>query len=203
MNKKILIILAILLLFTGFAFAELELGVGITPPLEDVEGATGDFGQDMLISFHGGYSFWWLFYASWDAYVMPAYLMSALTETIDDSGNVSPGVYKPGFLNMFDVGIRPRIGPLMVMAEVGINTLYVYEQSEDEQSELGGNIRVGAGLHFNHISIMGTVSSVFSSFDSMTNTLEDLGSGDAWLEEKAQEKIMETLIPTITVNLWF
>jgi hypothetical protein len=202
MTKKILIISALLFLISVFAFAEIELGVGITPPL-DVEGATGDFGQDMLISFHAGYSFWWLFYASWDAYVMPAYLVGAMTETSDEFGNLQPGIFKPGFMNMIDFGLRPRIGPLLFLTEVGVNSLYVYQQTDDEQSELGGNIRVGAGVRLGHLSVMATVSSVFASFENMAQTLDDLGSSDPWIADNAAERIADTLLPTITINLWF
>jgi hypothetical protein len=204
MTKKILIISTLLLLIGAFAFAEIELGVGITPPIVTEEsGDVGDASEDISISFHTGYSFWWLFYASYDAYVMPAFLVSALTETTDDFGNAIPGIYKPGIMNMIDFGLRPRIGPILLLTEVGINSLYVYQQTEDEQSELGGNVRIGAGVRLGHLSVMATVTSVFSSFENMAQTFEDLGSGDPWLEEKAQEKLTETLMPTITLNLWF
>jgi hypothetical protein len=191
-------------LIGAFAFAEIELGVGITPPIIDEEGgATGDFGQDLSVSFHAGYSFWWLFYASWDAYVMPAFLVSALTGTTDENENFVPGVYKPGIMNLIDVGIRPRIGPILFLTEVGVNSLYVYQQTEDEQSELGGNVRIGAGIRLGHLSVMATITSIFSSFDNMAQTFEDLGSGVPWREEQAQKKLTETLMPTITLNLWF
>jgi hypothetical protein len=204
MTKKILIFSALLLLIGAFAFAEIELGIGIAPPLTtDEEDTNSDPSEHISYSLHVGYSFWWLFYASWDAYVMPASLISALTGTTDQDENFIPGIYKPGVMNMIDFGIRPRIGPLLFLTELGVNSLYVYDQQEDEQSELGGNVRIGAGIRLGHLSIMATVSSVFSSFENMAQTFEDLGSGNPRLEEKAQEKLTETLLPTITLNLWF
>jgi len=217
MTKKLALCAFLILFLSGVAFAELEVGFGIAPPLgstsdetsddqteSDSESSSGGFFYDNTAVLHAGYSFAWLFYASLDAMMLPPSAVSSMTGYFNvDDGTYKNGVYRPGILSLIDVGIRPRIGPLMLMVTTGINNLYIYQQDElDEEfaSSLGVNLRVGLGLKLSKwlgLMVSGTV--VFSDFDSMIFTLKALE--DPKLTEKATEQLLNNLYPVITLNL--
>jgi len=181
MRKGIILAALLAVMVAAPAIAELELGFGIAPPIGDIPaGAEGEtFFDDATKVLHAGYSFLWLFYACYDGLVLPPYAVSSMTSTLDTStGSYSSGYYRPGFLNTFSLGIRPRIGPFSIMAAVGINQLYVYKEGEDELDipPVGVHLKLGAGFRFAKwlgISVTGTT--VFSDFDSLSATLEALG----------------------------
>lgn len=210
--KKRLLIIGVLFFAAAFVMAgDIELGIGISPPIG--EGDTGEPEQENTFSFHAGYSFWWLFYAAWDGYVMPPGAMAGLTGTteVDPETGESyfvDGYYRPGFVNMFNVGFRPRIGPLVGLATIGVNQLYIYKQDDPEEgidynSEAGANLRLGLGFRSkSHWMIMASAVSIFPSMDELTTTLNDLNSSDPWLQQQAEEKITSSLYPTITLNIW-
>jgi hypothetical protein len=209
MKKKILAAAVLLLLLSMPLFAEIEIGLGFSPPLfPDREGLSGDFFEDSIKSAHIGYSFWWLFYASVDAMVLPPYSVQGLTSTFEE-GYVQLGHYRPGFLFLLDAGIRPRIGPIFILAEVGINNLYVFEQDKLEASgveintDLGVNLKVGAGLKFGFWGVTLSGTAVFANPEIMMKTLQALGSTNQAIAQKALDTIVESLYPAITLQLMF
>lgn len=208
MTRKTALVVALLLLLGGSAWAELELGLGIAPPIGDVpaQAQTGSFFTDATKVLHAGLSFWWLFYAGYDGLILPPYSVQQLTSGIDTgTGQVTDGYFRPGFLNTFNVGIRPRIGPISIMASVGINQLYVYRQDADGLASppLGVNVKAGAGLRFaKWIGLSATVMSVFGDVKEMTDTFNALGGSDPFLAKQAEDKLLNNLFPVITLNLY-
>ncbi len=212
--KKFLIplILILILFIPAFVSAsELELGMGYTPMFGEELDDDATFQESGLTSFHVGYSFWWLFYASWDSFIMPPYIVESMTGGFEedpdnpDAGFVRDGYYRPGFLNMFDLGIRLKLGPVLAFAEMGINTLYVYRQEEDNldiAEGLGANIRLGAGAHFGWWGVTVSISSIQPSIDQAMTILENISSSDPFLQDQAKEMFSETLVPSIMLVLY-
>jgi hypothetical protein len=207
MRKVLLpLIIGILLALSTPVFAEIEIGGSFTPAeflllaneeaqaLEAFLGAADDF--DMIFGFHIGYSWWWLFYASWDAMVMPPWWIYTTT-----SAGGKSGLYRPGFLNLIDVGVRPTIGPVMILAEAGINNIYIYKQEDLAVSggelSLGINLRLGAGLLFDWWSIVVTGTAVFAQFDDMVTVLQ----GVVDQNPKAIRYLINNLIPSISFQM--
>jgi hypothetical protein len=180
--KRIIVTALILFSAVGLFADEWEVGMSFfaPPPIPDnfpIDPIPDEDNPALMPSFHFGYSWWGIFYASWDATVLPPYTVFKMTETVDwSTGNVADGFYRPGFLNFYDVGARLKLGPFVGFGTVGINTLYVYGQSypelaisseERRSARVGANIRLGAGLVFDDwwgMSLVGT---------SMTNSISD------------------------------
>lgn len=204
MKRCIILIASLLLLSLATPiFAEIELGASLTPASflksadaaameQNIVGKEGSFLADLIFGFHVGYSWWWLFYASLDSYVMPPWWVWGNT-----------GEYKPGFLNLIDLGVRPTLGPIMIMAEAGVNYMYLYKQAEDQkgasQPDFGANLRIGAGLQFGFWSLTASGTSVFVNFDEMINTMQKVSDGNP----RAIDKLVATIIPSLTFNLHF
>jgi hypothetical protein len=208
MRKRTALVLAVLLCLGASAWAEIELGVGIAPPLGEIPAgaSSGNFFNDATKVMHVGYSFLWLFYASYDGLVLPPYSVSQMTSSIDNSnGNFLPGYLRPGFLNTFNVGIRPRIGPVSVMASIGINSLYVYKAAADglQLPPVGVNLKLGVGMRLaKWFGITATGTSVFSDFQELTSTLDALTGSDTYLKQIAQDRILNNLFPTVCLVLY-
>ncbi|OHD22302.1 MAG: hypothetical protein A2Y38_00695 [Spirochaetes bacterium GWB1_59_5] len=210
MTKKLMLATFLILAMAGTAFTdELELGFGIAPPLnpDENQGPSGNgFFYDNTAVLHVGYSFAWLFYASYDALMLPPASVSSMTGTFDvTNGTYQPGIYRPGVLSLIDVGFRPRIGPVILMVSTGFNNLYIYKQSELEENagfspDLGVNLRAGLGFKFGKaLSVMASGTVVFNSFDSMITTLEGLGNDT--MRDMVLDNLLSNLYPVITINL--
>lgn len=212
--KKVMIPLILILVFclpwTASA-KEWELGLGYTPMLDE-EAQDTSFQESSLLSFHLGYSFWWLFYASWDSFILPPFIVESMTGAFEEDPNdpeagfYREGYYRPGFLNMFDVGIRLSLGPVIGFAEMGINTLYVYRQKEDEleiDSGVGANIRLGVGARFDWWGLTLAISSIQPSLDQTFELIRNLTSDDAFTQDKAKEMFADTLVPSLMFVMYF
>jgi hypothetical protein len=210
MLRKLACILALLLVAGAGAWADIELGAGISPPLAELpegmpEDAAGPLGN-LMVSFHGGLSFWWLFYGSADSYILPPFVVRNMTTTVDAGGFVKDGQFRPGMLNLFNVGIRPKIGPLAVSATVGINSLYLYKQEELAagafDATLGFNMRLGVYLFLNKAMALNVSGfTVFSSSESLISTMKAIAGEDAFLREAAIDYVLGNLYPTISFVL--
>ena len=190
MRKKVLLVALLVLAMTAPAFADLELGVSWTPiPAED---ASSEEEFESITGFHLGYQWWGIFYATWDSLVMPPRIMYGLTDK-----------KRPGFLNMFDAGIRLRLGPIIMYTTAGINHVYLYKQDQigNYDPDLGVNLRAGAGLKFGWWGANVSGTAVFADFEQMTQRLAALA--DERTAEIAAEKLLENLIPSINVTLYF
>lgn len=209
MTKKLMLAAFLILALAGTAFTdELELGFGIAPPLnqDDMQGPSKGFFYDNTAVLHVGYSFAWLFYASYDALMLPPASVSSMTGSFNvDDGTYQPGIYRPGVLSLIDVGFRPRIGPVILMVSTGFNNLYIYKQDELEEHagfspDLGVNLRAGLGFKFGKaLSVMASGTVVFNNFDSMISTLEGLGNDN--MRDMVLDNLLSNLYPVITLNL--
>jgi hypothetical protein len=208
--KRMTVCFGLAVLALGTAFADIEIGVGVAPPLsERPAGATDNPGPlgDIMVEFHGGFSFWWLFYASADAYVLPPFVVRQMTTAIDtSSGFVKDGQYRPGFLTLFDVGIRPKIGPIALSATAGVNSLYIYKEKDLPKDaykpELGVNLRLGLYVFLNRfMAVTASGTTVFPSFSSLVSTMKAIGGSDSYLQQQAVDYVVGNLYPTVSFVL--
>jgi hypothetical protein len=166
---------------------ELEVGMSFTPVLGETESGEMDF----MFGFHFGYSFLYILYASWDALVIPPVVIENWT-----------GRYRPGFLNLYDAGVRFNIGPVIAYAELGLNSVYVHNQETiGFDPNFGANLRLGVGAKFGWVGVTVSGTSVFPSFDYMVGTLKGLVSET--LRKDSLEKIKDTLVPSLNVTMYF
>lgn len=202
--KKRLAVLFSMIILSAALYGEIELGMSYTPgtvlkseanasldALNTEEDALGD----SIIGFHVGYSFWWLFYASVDSLIVPPWFVEQETSYTDLNNEYHAGTRAPGYINFIDFGIRPKIGPIYVLATVGINNLYIHSEyvTGEEETTLGVNMRLGAGIQFGALSISLTGTKVFSNFEVMEAVLTRLGEGDP----QAETEFLQSLIPSI------
>lgn len=209
MRKVLLpLMIGVLLALSTPVFAEIEIGGSFTPAeyllqmnseaqkLEDFLGVASSEDFDMIFGFHIGYSWWWLFYAAWDSLVMPPWWIYTST-----SAGGETGIYRPGFLNLIDVGVRPTIGPVYVLATAGLNHMYIYKQDDlaiaGGELNLGVNLRLGAGLIFDWWSLVVSGTAVFGKFDDMATVIE----GVADQNPKAIRYLINNLIPSVVFSL--
>ena len=191
--KKILLPLAAVMLIAMAvpAFAgprgEWELGVGWTPSQDIVNQA--------IINFHVGYA-WSIFYASWDAYAMPDYwVYQATTYTDPYSGNWVYGSYLPGFLNLFDVGVRFVLTPVLLYAEVGPNLLYIYG-GHIYNGGIGVNARFGAGVKFDWWGLNLSYTQVFASWSDLEGAFGSAFHGNL-------KPLGDRAVPTLNFAIYF
>ena len=160
---------------------ETDVGVSFMPATEDV------FLDSGLVGLHIAHRFAHVLYASWDALISPPKMVQSWTtsEKTDHHGTklIIPGVYRPGFLNLFDFGLGLPIGPAFISAQAGINYLYILEQFRlaeiNQGGALGANVRVGAGIRFDEWAIIANGTVVFPSIQSALQTITDLGTTGA------------------------
>jgi hypothetical protein len=122
MRKWIVALLIMVALSVPMFALGWEVGLSGTPVPAD----NGDI--EALVGFHFGFSPWAILYASWDALVAPPSLVENLTGSYDVESEITKGgQYRPGFLNLFDVGIRLVLGPIVAFTEIGTNAIHVYD----------------------------------------------------------------------------
>lgn len=203
--KKLLVLLAVVLLVAfavPAAFAEVELGISATPiPVQngdqtDVKTITG---------FHVGYA-WAILYGTWDSLAMPAQFISNMTGHTDTTQ--TPAVYVagpmvPGFLNLYDIGFRFMIRPFVLYAEIGTNSIYVYQPDQHPGfgGDFGANLRLGAGLRFGFWGVNLSGTSVFGSLDELVTTLGGLGAKST--RDAAVSALTKSLVPSLNVTFYF
>lgn len=201
MRKAVLAAVVLLLLMTAPAFSqlgpgEIELGLSFTPLAAD-EGAGPAAEEDALDAmpgFHVGYVLWNFVYASWDSLVAPPSLMSNWT-----------GFLRPGFLNLFNAGIRFVIKPVVGYATIGMNNIYVYRQGDIQglENNFGANLRLGAGVKFDWWGVNLSGTAVFPSFQRMIGTIKGLAATTDDVRNAAIQKIGDSLVPSINVTVYF
>ena len=193
--KKLALPLAALMLLAlavPAAFSEAELGIGLTPG--QVAAPPNPNDTSPILNFHVGYS-WSILYLSWDAYAMPDYWVLNNTTYVDpNSGYTIIGENVPGFLNMFDGGIKIVLKPFIGYAEVGFNNLYL--RGGHTYDKVGVNFRVGAGVKFGFWGINLSGTQVFASFDDMNAAFHMAGHGD-W------SGLTEGMVPTLNFTIYF
>ena len=113
------------------------------------------------------------------------------------------GLYRPGFLNLWDFGIRIQIRPVVASVGLGLNSIYVYRQGDVQtlENNFGANLRLAGGLRFDWWGIGLSGTAVFPSFDYMIDTLKGLIPESS--RQFAAQKIGDALVPSITFTLYF
>jgi hypothetical protein len=191
--KKLLVPLAVLLLLAlavPAAFAEVELGMGWTPFSNPNAAPANDPSKnDSITAFHVGYS-WTILYGTWDALALPAWIVANKTDGAFDV---------PGFLNLYDIGIRLVVRPFLIYAEGGVNSLYIY--GGENWGQVGANLRLGAGLKFGFWGVNLSATSFFASLDDLGTTLKALGSVQT--RNWAISQITDGLLPSLNVTIYF
>ena len=201
MRKAVLAAVVLLLLMTAPAFSligpgEIELGLSWTP-LEADQSAGPDAEEDALdamTGFHVGYVLWNFLYLSWDSLVAPPSLISDWT-----------GFSRPGFLNLYDAGIRFLIKPVLGYVTIGMNNIYVYRQGDLQglENNFGANLRIGAGVKFDWWGVNLSGTAVFPSFQRMIGTLKNLAATNSDIQNAAVQAIGDSLVPSINVTVYF
>jgi hypothetical protein len=194
MKKLLLPLAAILLLALAVpaAFSEAELGVGLSPG--SVGGST-DPTVDPILNFHVGWS-WTILYLSWDSYAMPDYWVYNNTTYVDpNSGYTVQGVLAPGFLNLFDAGLKIVLRPFIVYAEVGTNMLYL--RGGATYGKFGVNARLGVGLKFGFWGVNLSGTQVFASTQDMTAAFHQGFSSGNWSD------LTQGMVPTLNLTIYF
>ena len=190
--RRAAFILGILLILTSApVFSdEIELGLSWTPIADESIAAEEE--RDAIRGFHIGYVMWNLVYLSWDALVIPPSIIEGWT-----------GYYRPGFLNLYDAGVRFYFKPFLLYTTMGMNNVYVYNQGSSQalRNNFGANLRLGAGLRWDWIGVNLSGTAVFHSFRSMTSTLAELANKDS--RERAMDKIGRTIVPSFNFVLYF
>lgn len=206
--KKLLFLTAIifLLLPSILTADEIELGIALTPmgvlmdeSDRNMEVAAGSGGilKEFILGLHAGYCMSGLLYASLDANAMPAWFIEKITRT----GAMEQGIRATGFISFIDVGIRPKLGNLILLAELGINYLYLHSEmvAQQEQdasnSRLGVNFRAGVGYSFYPFSVSLIVTSIFPDFSTMAAVFKGLFNEEQWAKESLN------LMPSIAAYL--
>ncbi len=172
-----------------------EVGISETP---NADPQTNTW--DALVGFHFAYA-WNILYFSWDSIAVPDYMVQAWTGGyVDSSGNYVIGYSAPGFLNLWDVGLRLILGPVVGDAEVGVNNLYVYQQGL-LAGGLGANLRLGAGMKFGFWGFSLAVTSLYESWNDLTYTIGGLFSSDT--QESSWSRIAQSLVPSLQLSFYF
>jgi hypothetical protein len=199
--KKFLLPLAVILLvaLASPVFADWELGMSWTPlPTADVNAQGNTTKLDSITGFHVAYA-WFILFGSWDALAIPNFMVEGMTSYYDTETQIYyPGSYVPGFVNLFDAGVRLVIAPFVAFAEVGTNTLYIYKAGM--AGGIGANLRLGAGLYFDWWGVTVSGTSLFASFADLQRTLKALG--DQGSRNQAINSIEKSLIPSIQLTLY-
>ncbi len=210
-NFKALIPLIFLLSMAGApVFAgQLELGMSLTSVEQDNETNPNedqyDSNNTILPGFHIGYRFAWIGFMSLDSYVMPPEYITNMTATYDlDSDTYNQGPFRPGFLNTWNLGLKLVLGPLVGYSTLGVNSIYVYKESEyldeDFNKNFGANWKIGAGLKTKDWGINLDLMAIFPNIDTMFQELDLLFNGDKTQQEEAKKRIQ--FIPSLVFILY-
>jgi len=203
------LILILLLAALPLSAGELELGMSLTPIKQDKgddPNAAENTAKDTILpGFHLGYRFAWIGFMALDSYVMPPEYITNMTATYDpDTDTFSSGPYRPGFLNTWNIGAKLVLGPLTGYSTIGLNTIYVYKESEyldkDFNKNFGANWKIGAGLRTKNIGVNLDLMALFPSADTMFQELGLLFDGTD--EEKAAAKERIQFIPSLVFVLY-
>jgi hypothetical protein len=201
MRKTVLAVAAVLLLvMVTPAFSdELELGLSWTPIPGENTSRTEEEELESMTGFHIGYSTLAILYGSWESLVLPPSLAFEMTSYVDEeTGEYTGGYYRPGFLNLYDVGIRISIQPIVGFIMIGTNNIWIYK--EGIVGSFGANMRVGIGVRTDWFGVTLTGTSVFPSMAKLAGTFKGLFSEAN--REWALKELTSGLVPSILAILY-
>ena len=189
----------LLILAVAPAYSEFDVGLSWTPIIGDDTSRSDEGGVDSIVGFHIGYNPWFILYVSWDSLIMPNSVISGMTGYYDEYDSWVEGYYAPGFLNLYDFGIRLVLEPFIGTVQIGTNNIYVYQ--EGIIGGFGANLKVGLGLKFNWWGVMLTGTSVFPSMDKLFRTFQALGNDST--RQWAVQELTSGFVPSIVASIYF
>jgi hypothetical protein len=215
-RKWPLLLVALLALAVLPALAEIELGIGVSPPIgqdTSVSNTTGSsdplqqFWDGATKSVHLGLRSFGILYLSGDFIVVPPFFTEGMTSSWDSAkqswGN---GYYRPAVVSLYDLGLKLKLGPVGLSASAGINQLYLYKQSElggYSPPDLGVNLRLGAGLRLlKFLGIEAVIVTVQPSFKDAVEVVEGVFASDPVLQQSSMDRLTKQLIPMIQAVLY-
>ncbi len=108
---------------------------------------------------------------------------------------VVQGYLVPGFLNLFDVGVKFVPKPFVLYAEIGTNLLYL--RGGATYGKMGVNARLGAGLKFRYWGINFSGTQVFASMDDMSAAFHQGFADGNWSD------LVQGMVPTVNFVIYF
>jgi len=199
----VVVLMIAVLALPSFADISWEVGLSGTPI---PTGGGDETSLEALVGFHFGISPFAILYASWDSLVMPPSMISGMTSHYDEETDTwTQGLYRPGFLNLFDVGLRILIRPFVLHAEIGTNQIHVYAPEEPigvkNAGGFGANLRLAAGLNFGWWGVSVTGTYVAPTMQALVNTLKGLVSDKT--RQWALNQIASGLVPSLMASVYF
>jgi hypothetical protein len=205
--RRLILLLASLILLASTAWSdEFELGMGVAVAAEKNDAAAVNSTQDNnLYALRLAYN--WLNFVNFslDSIVLPPASVQQMTGrfTFDPkTGNLSvvQGIYRPGMVNMIDVGIKFALFDFIILGvQVGGNSLYIYHMDKPEDkplfaginTDLGANIKATVGMKFNHnLGLEIAMYSIQPSLETSGYVLGGLISEDSKIRRIASGQLL-------------
>jgi hypothetical protein len=217
MNKWLFILAAMIVFIVMPAVAEIELGIGVSPPLGQDTSASNmnsanqtgmqQFWNGATKSLHAGWRTLGILYVSGDFVLIPSFFTETMTGSWDSStATWSPGVYRPAVVSLYDAGFKLKLGSLSLSVQAGLNQLYVYKQSElvnFNAPPLGVNLRLGAGLRLaKFLGLEAVIVTLQPSFQDAVDVVKGVVSSDSVLQQNSLDRLTKQLIPSIQAVLY-
>jgi hypothetical protein len=190
--KKTILLLAGFMLLASVAWSdELELGIGAAAQQQDplATTQTDPSQSNSLYILRAAYGWLSFINFSLDSIVLPPSSVEKMTAKVTLDGvtgnnSVIQGIYRPGMINLVDVGIKFALFNKLVMGvQVGVNSLYIYRMNEDKDlfagidTNLGANIKVTTGWKFtDNLGVEIAMYSIQPNTDTAVTVLKGLVS---------------------------
>ena len=201
MKKTFLLLAGFMLLSMPAWSDQLELGIGAAPAPSGTEDPNAP--AESLTLLRVAYTTLGIINFSLDSLILPPSSIQQMTgqftfDPITYETSFVQGIYRPGMVNLYDVGIKFALFNKLVMGvQVGVNSLYIYRMNEDPElfnginTELGANIKLSAGWKFgNNLGLEAAMYSIQPSIDDATNVLKGLASDNTVVQDAAIDQLL-------------
>jgi len=211
MRKHLCTFLALVALAALPALAEVEFGIGISPPIGQPASTSTDAGQQIwdgaTKSVHIGMRTLGVLYFSGDFIVVPSFLTQTMTSTWNSGTQTwDQGVYRPGVVSLYDLGLKLKLGSVNLSASAGVNQFYVYKQDEISNftpPALGVNLRLGAGFRiFKILGLEAVIVTIQPSFQEAVDVVKGVFNSDSAVQQDSMDRLTKQLIPMIQAVLY-
>lgn len=217
--KKTILLLAGFMLLASVAWSdELELGIGAAAQggsnnaLNATQ--TDPNSAESLYVLRAAYN--WLNFVNFslDSIILPPSSVQKMTSSFTYDANfnlvTNLGVFRPGMVNMFDVGVKFALFNRLVMGvQVGVNDLYIYKLDEVKallpnfNTGLGANIKVTTGWKFSdNLGLEVAMYSIQSDPDAAIKVIEGIASKDSAVQSQAVGRLLDNAALAAIVVLY-
>ncbi|MEI8095463.1 MAG: hypothetical protein WCG80_14735 [Spirochaetales bacterium] len=217
--KKTILLLAGFMLLASVAWSdELELGIGAAAQggsnnaLNATQ--TDPNSAESLYVLRAAYN--WLNFVNFslDSIILPPSSVQKMTSSFTYDANfnlvTNLGVFRPGMVNMFDVGVKFALFNRLVMGvQVGVNDLYIYKLDEVKallpnfNTSLGANIKVTTGWKFSdNLGLEVAMYSIQSDPDTAIKVIEGIASKDSAVQSQAVGRLLDNAALAAIVVLY-